>query len=224
MRILIVEDDDRIAKPLMEDLRHQGYAVDFARDGMEGWEFAQVANYDLILLDVMLPKMDGIMLCKRLRAAKFSTPILMLTARDTTSDKVTGLDAGADDYLIKPFELEELSARVRALSRRSPEVKPLILSHENLELNPTTHTAKYGDIPVALTPREYGILECFLNQPNQVLTRSQILEKLWEFDSNSGEETIKTHITNLRKKLKATGAKENFIETVYGIGYRLCEL
>ncbi len=207
MRILIVEDDDRIAKPLMEDLKHQGYAVDFARDGLEGWEYAQAANYDLILLDVMLPKMDGITLCKRLRAARFSTPILMLTARDTISDKVTGLDAGADDYLIKPFDLEELSARVRALARRNTEVKPLVLSHEDLELNPATHTAKYGDVPVILTPREYGILECFLHRPQQVLTRSQILEKLWEFDSNSGEETIKTHITNLRKKLKAAGAK-----------------
>ncbi|AFZ08305.1 two component transcriptional regulator, winged helix family [Oscillatoria nigro-viridis PCC 7112] len=221
MKILLVEDDDRIAKPLAEDLRHQNHAVDIATDGIEAWDYIQSVNYDLVLLDLMLPKLDGIALCKRLRAAKSNTLILMLTARDTTSDKVLGLDAGADDYLIKPFELEELSARIRALSRRIPETKPLILSHGDLQLNPSSCTVTYGNQPLSLTPKEYMILECFLRNPTQVLTRAAILDKLWDFDRSSGEGTVKTHVTNLRSKLKAAGSSENFIETVYGIGYRL---
>ena len=221
MRILLVEDDNRIAKPLAEDLRHQNHTVDIARDGIEGWDYIQSANYDLILLDLMLPKLDKIVLCKRLRAAKSNALILMLTARDTTSDKVLGLDAGADDYLVKPFELEELAARIRALSRRIPETKLLILSHGDLQLNPSSCTVTYGNQPVSLTPKEYMILECFLRNPDRVLTRTAILDKLWDFDRSSGEGTVKTHITNLRSKLKAAGSSENFIETVYGIGYRL---
>ena len=221
MRILLVEDDLRIAKPLAEDLRHQNHVVDIATDGLEGWEYARSANYDLILLDLMLPKLDGIALCKRLRAAQSHVLILMLTARDTTSDRVVGLDAGADDYLVKPFELEELAARIRALSRRSPETKSLILTHGDLQLNPSSCTVTYAGNALSLTPKEYMILECFLRNPTQVLTRSAILDKLWAFDKASGEGTVKTHITNLRSKLKAAGSSENFIETVYGIGYRL---
>ncbi|MDJ0567913.1 MAG: response regulator [Pleurocapsa sp. MO_192.B19] len=128
MRILIVEDDDRIAKPLAEDLRHQHHAVEIAVDGVEGWEYAQAIAYDLILLDLMLPKLDGISLCKQLRQARYNALILMLTAKDTISDKIIGLDAGADDYLVKPFELEELAARIRALCRRSAETKPPVLT------------------------------------------------------------------------------------------------
>jgi two-component system, OmpR family, response regulator QseB len=221
MRILLVEDDLRIAKPLAEDLRHQNHVVDIATDGLEGWEYARSANYELILLDLMLPKLDGIALCKRLRAAQSHVLILMLTARDTTSDRVVGLDAGADDYLVKPFELEELAARIRALSRRSPETKSLILTHGDLQLNPSSCTVNYAGNDLSLTPKEYMILECFLKNPTQVLTRSAILDKLWDFDKASGEGTVKTHITNLRSKLKAAGSSENFIETVYGIGYRL---
>jgi two-component system response regulator QseB len=221
MRILLVEDDLRIAKPLAEDLRHQNHVVDIATDGLEGWEYARSANYDLILLDLMLPKLDGIALCKRLRAAQSHVLILMLTARDTTSDRVVGLDAGADDYLVKPVELEELAARIRALSRRSPETKSLILTHGDLQINPSSCTVTYAGNDLSLTPKEYMILECFLKSPTQVLTRSAILDKLWDFDKASGEGTVKTHITNLRSKLKAAGSSENFIETVYGIGYRL---
>ena len=221
MKILLVEDDARIAKPLAEDLRHQYHVVDIADDGLKGWEYAQSAEYQIILLDLMLPRLDGITLCKRLRNYNFSALILMLTARDTTTDKVIGLDAGADDYLVKPFELEELAARIRALSRRSTETKQLILSHEKLQLDPGTCQVNYGGQPLSLTPKEYMILECLLRNPTQVLTRSALLDKLWEFDKISGEETIKTHITNLRKKLRVAGSSE-FIETVYGIGYRLC--
>lgn len=221
MRILLVEDDRRIAKPLAEDLRHQHHVVDIETDGLAGWEAAQSAVYDLILLDVMLPQIDGINLCKRLRDAGSQALILMVTARDTTSDKIIGLDAGADDYLVKPFDLEELAARIRALARRSPETKPPILIHGRLQLDPSTRTVTYAELPLSLTPREYMILECFLRSPNQVLTRSDLLDKLWEFDKSSGEETIKTHILNLRRKLKTAGSPENFIETVYGLGYRL---
>ena len=221
MRILIVEDDDRIAKPLAEDLRHQYHAVDIARDGIEGWEYTLAAEYDLILLDLMLPRLDGISLCQRLRATQSKVLILMLTAKDTTSDKVIGLDAGADDYLIKPFELEELAARIRALCRRSPETKQPILSYSQLQLNPSTHEVTYQEKPLSLTPKEYLILEYFLRHPKQVITRFALLDKLWEFDKSSGEATIKTHITNLRNKLKAAGNKDNLIENVYGIGYRL---
>lgn len=221
MRILLVEDDDRIARPLAEDLSHQNHIVDLARDGLEGWAYAQAVDYELILLDLMLPKLDGVTLCKQLRTSGSKALILMLTARDTTSDKVVGLDAGADDYLVKPFELEELAARIRALSRRSPETKPLILTHGALQLDPSRHKVTHAGEDLPLTPKEYMLLDCFLRNPTQILTRSFLLDRLWELDQTAGEETIKTHLTNLRRKLKAAGAAENVIETVYGVGYRL---
>jgi two-component system, OmpR family, response regulator QseB len=224
MRILLVEDDDRIAAPLAEDLRHQNHGVDIARDGIEGWECAQAAPYDLILLDLMLPQLDGVELCKRLRQAGISAFVIMLTARDTTSDKIIGLDAGADDYLVKPFELEELAARIRALSRRSPDIKQSLLTHGELYLNPASCEVTYQGKMLNLTPKEYMILELFLRNPTQVLTRSSILDKLWEFDQISGEQTIKTHLTNLRRKLREVGCMEDCIETVYGIGYKLRNL
>ncbi len=221
MRILLVEDDDRIAKPLAEGLKNEHHVVEIAIDGIEGWKYAQGAEFDLILLDLMLPKLDGVTLCKRLREAKSTALILMLTAKDTTDDKVIGLDAGADDYLVKPFKLKELAARIRALSRRSYELKPQILGYEKLQLNPSTGKVTYASNLLCLTPKEYLILEYFLRHPRQILTRSAILDKLWEFDNSSGEGTIKTHITNLRSKLKVAGSKNNLIETVYGVGYRL---
>jgi len=221
MRILLIEDDVRIAQPLAEDLRNQFHTVDIAQDGIEGWEYSQSVEYELILLDLMLPRLDGITLCKRLRTAQVTSLILMLTARDTTTDKVIGLDAGADDYLVKPFELEELTARIRALSRRSQEVKQPILICGDLQLDLSNCLATYGVQELSLTPKEYMILEYFLKKPNQVLTRSALMDKLWDFDQISGLETIKTHITNLRRKLRTAGSPENLIETVYGIGYRL---
>ncbi len=221
MRILLVEDDDRIANPLAEALRHQNHGVEIARDGVEGWDYAATVQYDLILLDLMLPRLDGITLCRRLRANGNQALILMLTAKDTTTDKVVGLDAGADDYLVKPFKLEELAARIRALSRRSGDAKPSVLSHGDLQLDSGTCLATYARQPLTLTPKEYRILECFLRNPAQVFSRAALLDKLWALDQLAGEETIKTHITNLRRKLKEVGCPENAIETVYGIGYRL---
>jgi len=221
MRILLVEDDDRIARPLAEDLKNQHYIVEIASDGIEGWDYAQAAEYDLILLDLMLPRLDGIALCKQLRSSGYQGFVLMLTAKDTTSDKVVGLDAGADDYLIKPFELEELEARIRALLRRPPEMQQTVLTQDQLVLNPTSRAVYYTDKPLDLTPKEYLLLEYFLQNPGQVFTRTMLLDKLWELDRASGENTIKTHITNLRAKLKSAGCREKLIETVYGVGYRL---
>jgi DNA-binding response OmpR family regulator len=203
MKILVVEDDDRIARPIAEDLKHQHYIVDVVCDGQQGWEYAQVVEYDLILLDLMLPKLDGITLCKRLRGNNYRGFILMITARDTTTDKVIGLDAGADDYLVKPFELEELSARIRAVSRRSPEIRPAILSYGNLQLNPSNHEVTCDGKPLALTPKEYTLLKFFLSNPHKVLTRGGLLDKLWELDKSSGEETIKT--AKIPKKKNKTG-------------------
>lgn len=221
MRILVIEDDDRIAHPLAEDLRYQNHVVDIAQDGIAGWNYACSTTYDLILLDLMLPRLDGISLCRKLRQENINAPILILTARDTTTDKVIGLDAGADDYLVKPFELEELSARIRALSRRGKETQALQLTHGQLCLDPSTCQVTYDGKILTLTPKEYMILELFLRNPHRVLTRSDILDKLWDFDKSSGEGTVRTHITNLRNKLKAAGSSESLIETLYGIGYRL---
>ncbi|MBO3458389.1 response regulator transcription factor [Aetokthonos hydrillicola Thurmond2011] len=222
MRILIVEDDERIAKPLAEDLKHQYHVVDIAGDGIEGLSQATTIPYDLILLDLMLPLLDGINLCKRLRSSGCKMLILMLTARDTTTDKVIGLDAGADDYLVKPFELEELAARIRALSRRNESHQPPCLTYGKFRFEPSTRIVTYNGNIISLTPKEYMILEVFLRNPHRVFTRSYLLEKLWEIDKESGEETVKTHLTNLRRKLKTAGGEPEIIETVYGVGYRLC--
>jgi two-component system, OmpR family, response regulator QseB len=221
MRILVVEDDLRIAEPLAEDLRHQQHVVDLTNDGIRGWEYAQSQVYDLILLDVMLPRLDGIELCRRLRHNGCTAQVLMLTARDTIADKVMGLDAGADDYLVKPFNLDELSARVRALSRRGKEMRATVLTHGEIQIDPTTRAVCYGDRPLSLTPKEYIILDYLLRHPQEVITKSALINKLWEFDQLSGVETIKTHLTNLRRKFKEVGCKVDPIETVYGVGYRL---
>lgn len=171
MKILIIEDDDRIAQPLAEDLRHQYHVVDIAHDGIEGWEYAQSIQYNLILLDLMLPGLDGITLCKRIRNSGCNASILMLTSKDTTADKVIGLDAGADDYLVKPFELEELLARIRALSRRDVEIRQPVLTCGNLRLDPSSCIVTYAGQILSLTPKEYMILDCFLRNPMRVFTR-----------------------------------------------------
>ena len=221
MRILLVEDDDRIAQPLAEDLEHQHHLVDVARDGVQGWEYAQATDYELILLDIMLPRLDGITLCKRLRADGFSGFILMLTARDTTADKVIGLDAGADDYLVKPFELEEIEARVRAFSRRGDRANLINPVHGDLQLDLVACKVTYKGNLLSLTPKEYMLMELFLRHPTQIFSRSALIDKLWSFDRCPGEDAVKTHIKVLRQKLRAVGAAEDIIETVHGMGYRL---
>ncbi len=221
MKILLVEDDLRIAKALAEALTSQLYAVEIAQDGQEGLDLALGFTYNLIVLDLMLPKLDGITLCQRLRKTGDKTLILMLTAKDTSTDKVIGLDAGADDYVVKPFDLQVLLARIRALLRRgNPTLSP-VLEWENLSLDPSKCEVRYNSKRLHLTPKEYSLLELFLRNGERVLSRSLILEQVWCFEDMPEEETVKVHLQSLRKKLKTAGAPHNLIENVYGLGYRL---
>ncbi|MGA9382238.1 MAG: response regulator transcription factor [Phormidium sp.] len=224
MRILLVEDDDRIADPLKEALTDQHYSVDIAADGEAGWEFIQLCTYDLILLDVMLPKLDGINLCRKLRRNNINIPVLMLTAKDSSTDKVIGLDAGADDYVVKPFDLPELSARIRALLRRGNPTLPPVLQWEKLRLDPSKCQVNYAEKLLHLTPKEYALLELFLRNGSRVFSRSDIIDHLWTFEDPPAEETVKVHLKDLRKKLKAAGAPADLIETVYGLGYRMKQI
>ncbi len=221
MRILLVEDDERIADALAEDLTDQHYVVEIISDGEMAWECIESFTYDLVLLDVMLPKMDGIALCRKLRSAGYTTPVLMLTARDTVSDRVVGLDAGADDYLVKPFHLQELSARIRALLRRGDSMLPPVLEWQGIQLDPNLCEVTYNGELLPLSPKEYSLLELFLRNERRVFSRSQIIDQLWSFESTPGEATVKAHIRGLRQKLKSAGAPVDLIETVYGLGYRL---
>ena len=221
MKILLVEDDDRIAQALAEALRDRKYIVEIARDGQEGLELAEGFKYDLIILDLILPKLDGMTVCRRLRQAKNSTLILILTAKDTSSDKVLGLDVGADDYVVKPFDLSELLARIRALLRRETVTTSPILEWERLRLDPSACQVYYADQLLHLTPKEYGLLELFLRSGTRVLSRRAIVDRLWTFEDIPGEETVKVHLRSVRQKLKAAGAVPNLIETIYGLGYRL---
>jgi DNA-binding response OmpR family regulator len=221
MRILLVEDNIRLAEALSEALTDQLYVVDVVKDGESGWNQVKLINYDLILLDVMLPKLDGISLCHRLRNEGFTLPILMLTARDTSTDKVNGLDAGADDYVVKPFDLQELLARIRALLRRGSSPTTPILSWGGLQLNPSTYEVSYYDKPIQITPKEFSLLELLLRNGRRVLSRAVIIESLWSSENPPEEETVKAHIKSLRNKLRLVAAPEDLIETVHGLGYRL---
>ncbi len=221
MKILLVEDDDRIAQSLAEALVDQHYVVDIAADGEMGWEYIDASPYDLVILDIMLPKRDGISLCQLLRRNGYTMPVLMLTAKDTSADKVLSLDVGADDYVVKPFDLKELLARIRALLRRGATVQPAILEWGSLHLDPATHEVSYADQLLHLTPKEYGLLELFLRNHGRVLSADFILDHLWSLEDPPGKETIKVHVRGLRQKLKAAGATEDVVETVYGLGYRL---
>lgn len=224
MRILLVEDDEAIAQLLVYTLKNQNYLVDVAADGEEGWQLVEGCAYDLIVLDVGLPKVDGITLCRRMRTQGYQMPILLLTSRDSTQDKVMGLDAGADDYLVKPCEPQELSARMRALLRRGDSALPPVMEWGNLQVNSNTFDVTYDSKPVNLTPTEYRLLELFLRNNTRVYSRSAILDHLWSFEDPPGEETIRAHIKGLRQKLKGAGAPGDLIETVYGLGYRLKQL
>jgi two-component system OmpR family response regulator len=221
MKILLVEDDERIAFPLAEALGDQNYAVDVAEDGALGWDYLDTYAYSLVLLDVMLPRLNGIQLCQRMRQRGLQTPVLMLTARDTSTDKVLGLDAGADDYLVKPFDLPELLARIRALLRRGTVTLSPVLAWGNLELDPNSCQVTYNHQPLALTPKEYQMLELLMRNPQRTFSRDDMLNHLWATEETPGAETVKVHIRGLRQKLTAAGAGPDFVETVYGLGYRL---
>ncbi len=222
MRILLVEDDESLAQTVAAVLSKQNYVVDIAADGEAGWELVSVCSYDLILLDVILPKLDGISLCRQLRQEGYQMPILLLTAKDTRTDKVIGLDAGADDYVVKPFDFQELSARIRALGRRGNSSLPPVLEWGSLHLDPSSCEVTYAGKVLHITAKEYSILELFLRNNQRTFSRSAIVDHLWAADVDPPEDdTIKSHIKSLRQKLKAAGAPYNFIETVYGLGYRL---
>ena len=221
MRLLLVEDDSQLTESLTEVLEAQRYVVDTVKDGEAGWCQMQLINYDLTLLDVTLPYLDGIQLCQRLRSRGYGLPVLMLTARDTSQDKVRGLDAGADAYMVKPFDLSELLAQIRALLRRGGGQSPMALRWDNLSLDPNTYEVHYSKQALRLTPKEFSILELLMRNGRRVLSRSFILESLWSMKSPPDEETVKAHIKSLRNKLKIAGAPKTLIETVHGVGYRL---
>lgn len=225
MRILVVEDDLQLGEGLTEALTDEGYVVDWVKDGEMGWIQATDLTYDLMVLDVMLPKINGIHLCRRLRETGRRLPILMLTARDTNTDKVAGLDAGADDYVVKPFDLLELLARLRALLRRGNlgEASSM-LSWGSIQLDSATHEVFYSSHPLQLTPKEFSLLELFLRSGRRVLSRSVLIDQCWSPQALPDEETVKSHLKSLRQKLRKAGAPSDFIETVHGVGYRLRQL
>ncbi|MEO0407581.1 MAG: two-component system response regulator RppA [Cyanobacteria bacterium P01_A01_bin.135] len=220
MRILLVEDDPDQIEPLHEALSRSGHVVDAAEDGTTALWLMDEKEYDLLIFDWMLPGEDGIALCQAYRQAGKAAPILMLTAKDTTSDKVTGLDAGADDYLVKPIDVEELLARVRALRRRSPLWRSDSLSLEDLSLHLDTMRVERENVSLKLSSRDFQLLEYMLRHPHQVLTRDQIEQALWEWGEEPESNAVAVRVKRLRQRLRDLGA-ENWIETVYGTGYRL---
>jgi DNA-binding response OmpR family regulator/HPt (histidine-containing phosphotransfer) domain-containing protein len=222
LRILVVEDDRSVADALKSTLSHCNYAVEIADDGRTGLDFIEAFDYDLLLLDVMLPKLDGISICRHVRSQGYTMPILMLTAID--GDRAVGLDAGADDYAVKPFNPEDLTARIRALLRRATDTTQPILTWNDLTLDPRNCEVAYQEKSIALTPKEYALLELFLRHNRRVFSCGSILEHLWTYEDAPSEEAVRTHIKGLRYKLRMAGAPADTIETVYGIGYRLKRL
>lgn len=220
MKILIVEDDQAVASSMSLLLTNQNYIVEIAPDGETAWQLVEVYEYDLLVLDVLLPRLDGISLCRRLRSRGYKMPILLLTGCDSSQDKAAGLDAGADDYLVKPFNPQEFLARIRALLRRGNVASP-VLTWGDLHLSPATGEVSYASRALLLTPKEYALLELFLRNPQRVFSYNVILDHLWTAGEAPSDDAIRAHIRGLRQKLKNAGAANDFIETVYGIGYRL---
>ncbi len=221
MKILVVEDDQAVAQTLQILLSHYHYAVDIAEDGEVGMQMVSAFDYDLILLDISLPGLDGLSLCKQLRAQGDLTPILLLTGLSGAQQKAIALNAGADDYVVKPFDPDELIARVQALLRRGGASTQPTLSWGQLSLQPDNHQVTYDTELLTVTPKEYAILELLLRYPQEIFNARAILDQAWSSVEAPGEEAIRRHIKELRKKLKAVGAPADFIKTVYGLGYRL---
>ena len=222
MKILLVDDDKLLAQSLSENLTKYNFVVDTVADGETGWDYASSFTYDLILLDVLMPKLDGVSLCQRLRDCGHYTPIILLTASCNQSvDKVRGLNAGADDYLVKPFDFQELIARIRAILRRDTQTLLPLLKWGSLSLDPDTRKVLYQDRTVNLTPKQYSLLELFLRNQDRVFSPAAIIDNLWSSEEIPGEDTVRTHIKELRQKLKAVGVPQDSIETIYGQGYCL---
>jgi len=222
MRVLIVEDEPKMSAFLKQGLEEQRYAVDVAQNGEDGLHWALNFPFDVIILDVMLPGLDGMELCRILRNRRIAVPILMLTARDTVDDRVEGLDCGADDYLVKPFAFRELLARLRALTRRDSAQRTSLLTVGELSLDTVTHIAKRGDKVIELTTKEYELLEFFMLHPNQVLSRTVIAEHLWNYDYSPESNVVDVYIRFLRRKID-DGYEDKFIRTLRGTGYQLAD-
>jgi two-component system OmpR family response regulator len=220
MRVLVVEDETRMASILKRALEEEGHAVDVAADGADGLWLATENAYGAVVLDVMLPDFDGFELCRRLRDQQRWVPVIMLTARDSVGDRVRGLDAGADDYLVKPFSLAELAARLRALARRDDRPRPVLLAVGDLKLDPAAKRAWRAGTELRLSPREFALLELFLRHPGDVLTRSQIIEAVWDFAYDGGSNVVDQYVNYLRRKVDAPFGRHD-LETVRGMGYRL---
>ena len=221
MRVLIVEDERKISAYVKRGLEEQGYAVDAAFTGREALAWAETVPLDLIILDILLPEMDGLTVSRELRKRGVRTPILMLTARDAIDDRVAGLDAGADDYLVKPFALKELLARLRALTRRAAEApKSTLLQVADLTLDIATHRVKRGGRLIGITAKEYAVLECLMREPGRVLTRTMIAEHVWNYDVFNQSNVVDVYIRNLRRKID-DGFDIKLIHTIRGAGYRL---
>lgn len=223
MQVLIVEDERKIANILKKGLLDERFSVDVAEDGQEALEKGEINSYDCILLDLMIPKVDGITVCKTLREKGIKTPILILTAKDDVTDKIAGLDAGADDYVVKPFSVEEISARIRALLRRSQNSTSVILSVGDVTLDPSTKIVKRGNKELTLTAREYALLEYFMRNPNNILSQTQILEHVWDYQYEGMSNIVETYVKYLRKKLKINPDAKALIHTVRGLGYKMQE-
>src|SRR5262252_667921 len=222
MRVLVVEDEPGIAQFIRQGLREAGYAVDVAYDGEEGLDYAYVAAYDVLVLDILLPKLDGLDVLRALRARGVKTPVLLLTAKDTVEDRVRGLDVGADDYLVKPFAFPELVARLRALLRRPPLQMDAVLHLRDLEMDTARREVRRSGRLIELSPREFTLLEYLLRHPRHVLTRTQIAEHVWNFDFFSDSNVVDVYIGYLRRKIDR-GFDRPLLHTVRGVGYRLSD-
>ncbi|HEV7523991.1 MAG TPA: response regulator transcription factor [Acidimicrobiia bacterium] len=220
MRLLIVEDEVRMAALLRRGFVEEGYAVDVATNGTDALWLATEAAFDTVILDVMLPGLDGFEVCRVLRKKGCDAPVLMLTARDAVEDRVRGLDAGADDYLTKPFSFAELSARVRALLRRGAGARPTVLEVGDLRLDPARHRAVRGDVELALSPKEMALLELFMRHPDEVITRTQILDHVWDFAYEGLSNVVDQYVSYLRRKIDKPFGRDD-LQTVRGVGYRL---
>lgn len=220
MRVLVVEDDTGIAQFLQQGLTENGYAVDVVDDGQTGLDYAQATEYDLLIIDIQLPQLDGLSVLRQLRSLGVATPVLLLTARSEVQDRVQGLDAGADDYLVKPFDFTELLARIRALLRRPPLQTDAVLQVGDLILDTTQRLVKRGDRVIDLSPKEFSLLEYLMRHPNQVLSRTQIAQHVWSFDFYSDFKVIDVYIGYLRRKIESP-QHPRLIKTVRGVGYRL---
>jgi DNA-binding response OmpR family regulator len=222
MRVLVVEDEPGIAQFIRQGLREAGYAVDVAHDGQEGLDYAYVAEYDVFVLDILLPKLDGLDVLRALRARGVKTPVLLLTAKDTVEDRVRGLDSGADDYLVKPFAFPELVARLRALLRRPPLQMDPVLHLGDLEMDTARREVRRSGRLIELSPREFTLLEYLLRHPRHVLTRTQLAEHVWNFDFFSDSNVVDVYIGYLRRKIDR-GYDRPLLQTVRGVGYRLSD-